>query len=260
MLPIGDRPILVHIMRIYAHFGFREFILCLGYKGEVIKDYFRNFLWNTLDVTVHLGPQQHYDFHGESGDEDWSVTLANTGEDTLTAYRVKQIERHLGSDSTFMLTYGDGVANIDLQSSLNFHRQSGKICTLTGIHPPGRFGELTLGTDSLCRRFNEKPQAEGGYINGGFMICERAFFEYLPDDPNVMLEDGPLKTLAQDRQLAVFRHEGFWQPMDNLKEVNLLNKLWNDGNAPWLIWDGEAARSDNLGSMARVQGQLEVVR
>ena len=236
MLPIGGRPILWHIMKTYAHHGHKEFILCLGYKGDMIRDYFRNYLWHTCDTTLKLGRNSAVQFHNRHDEEDWSVTLADTGEDSMTAYRIKQIEKYLGQDEEFLLTYGDGVGGIDIPGSIAQHRRLGKICTLAAVHPPGRFGEIGLADDSTVLGFNEKPQAEGGYINGGYMVCSRRIFDYLPDDPAIMFEQAPIKKLTADGQLAAFKHEGFWQPMDTFQEFSLLNRLWASGQAPWKVW------------------------
>jgi glucose-1-phosphate cytidylyltransferase len=236
MVPIGNRPILWHIMKYYAYFGHRDFILCLGYKGEMIKDYFRNYLWNTCDITLSLGRTAAVQFHSRHDEEDWNVTLADTGENSMTAYRIRTIQRYLGNDETFLLTYGDGVGNIDITASIEHHKKTGKICTLSAVHPPGRFGELGISGDDSIHGFNEKPQAEGGYINGGYMVCNRSIFDYLPDDPGMMLEQSPMKQLTADGKLAAFRHDGFWQPMDTFQEFTLLNKLWEDGKAPWKVW------------------------
>lgn len=236
MVPIGNRPILWHIMKTYAQYGHKEFILCLGYKGDMIKDYFRNYLWHTCDSTLRLGRSPGVIFHNNHNEEDWQVTLADTGENSMTAYRIKQIERYLGQDAHFLLTYGDGVGSVDIPASINQHMASGKTCTLTAVHPPGRFGELGLEADGTVQGFNEKPQAEGGFINGGFMVCSRSIFSYLPDDPAMMLEQEPMKQMTKDRQLGSFEHDGFWQPMDTYQEFTLLNKLWDSGQAPWKIW------------------------
>jgi glucose-1-phosphate cytidylyltransferase len=236
MLPIGNRPILWHIMKTYAHFGHKDFILCLGYKGDMIRDYFRNYLWNTCDATLRLGVEPETEFHTRHEEEDWTVTLADTGENSMTAYRVHLIRKYLAGDDAFLLTYGDGVGNIDINASIQFHKKSGQVCAMTAVHPPGRFGDLVLNDTGRVTAFNEKPQAEGGYINGGYMVCSRALFDYLPDDPGVMLEQDPMRTLTAKGQLAAFRHEGFWQPMDTVQEFNLLNSLWDKGNAPWKVW------------------------
>ncbi len=236
MLPIGNRPILWHIMKIYACWGHKEFILCLGYKGEVIKEYFRNYLWNTCDATLSLGASPAVRFHEPRNEEDWTVTLADTGLESMTAYRVRQIRRYLGDDPDFLLTYGDGVGNIDVRAGIEQHRHSGMVVTMTAVHPPGRFGELKVGPKGDVRSFNEKPQVEEGLINGGFMVCSQKLFDFLPDDPQVMLEQAPLRTLAAEGKLGVYLHSGFWQPMDTGPEFRLLNQLWTEGNPPWKVW------------------------
>jgi glucose-1-phosphate cytidylyltransferase len=236
MLPIGNRPILWHIMKTYAHHGHKDFILCLGYKGDMIRDYFRNYLWNTCDTTLRLGVEPETRFHTRHDEEDWTVTLADTGENSMTAYRIRLIRDYIGNDDAFLLTYGDGVGNIDINGSIQFHKKSGQICAMTAVHPPGRFGELGLDDDGRVHGFNEKPQAEYGYINGGYMVCSRRIFDYLPDDPGIMLEQDPMRKLTAEGQLAAFRHEGFWQPMDTFQEFTLLNNLWEKGNAPWKVW------------------------
>jgi glucose-1-phosphate cytidylyltransferase len=232
MLPIGSRPILWHIMKRYAQYGHNDFILCLGYKGEMIKEYFRNYRWNSNDVTVSLKKPKSPRFHPPEGMEDWTVTLCDTGLDSMTAWRVRAVRKYLGK-GTFFLTYGDGVGNIDLRKLLAFHRRSGAICTMTAVHPPGRFGDVRLGPNGKVKAFNEKPQTESGYINGGFMACETTLFDYLPDDLSAMLEEKPLRRLASEGKLAAYRHEGFWQPMDTYQEFTRLNKLWEMGDAPW---------------------------
>lgn len=241
MLPIGNRPILWHIMKIYAFHGFKEFILCLGYKGDIIKDYFRNYMWNTCDMTIQLGHRPGTVFHNGHGEEDWSVTLAETGEESMTAYRLRLVEKYLGDDEEFLFTYGDGVGPMDIRKSIDHHRACGKAVTLTAVHPPGRFGELGLNGDTTVRGFNEKPQVEGGYINGGYMVCNRRIFDYLPDDPNMMLEQDPMRNLSGDGELGAFLHKGFWQPMDTYQEFLMLNRMWDSGNAPWKIWDNPSS-------------------
>jgi len=236
MLPIGDRPILWHIMKTYSHYGFKQFILCLGYKGEMIKEYFRNYLWNTCDTTLYLGRDPEAKFHTRHTEEDWQVTLANTGEESLTGERIYRIQKYIGSDDAFLLTYGDGVGNIDIEASIAFHRKNDAVCTVTAVHPPGRFGELGLSDDATVLGFNEKPQTEGGYINGGYMVCSSRLFSYLEPKPAVMLEQEPLQTLAAEGKMGAFKHEGFWQPMDTFQEFSLLNKLWAEGRAPWKVW------------------------
>jgi glucose-1-phosphate cytidylyltransferase len=232
MLPIGARPILWHIMTRYALYGHKDFVLCLGYKGEMIKEYFRNYRWNSHDVTVSLRKPEAPQFHGAERSEDWTVSLCDTGLDTMTGWRVRAVRERVGK-GTFFLTYGDGVGNIDLKKLLASHRKSGAVCTMTAVHPPGRFGDISLGANGMVKNFNEKPQTETGYINGGFMACEPSLFDYLPDDPSVMLEEKPLQRLASEGKLAAYRHDGFWQPMDTYQEFTRLNRLWDAGDAPW---------------------------
>lgn len=236
MVPIGNRPILWHIMKTYAHYGHKDFILCLGYKGEMIKDYFRNYLWNICDSTLLLGRNPAVQFHDRHNEEDWSVTLADTGEDSMTAYRVRQIRRYVPAGEPFLLTYGDGLSDIDINASIAAHRASGKVCTLAAVHPAGRFGALRIEADGRIHNFSEKPQFEEAYVNGGYMVCDHALFGYLPDDPGVMLERQPMDDLVRDGQLHAFRHESFWQPMDTYQESQHLNKLWAEGRAPWKVW------------------------
>jgi glucose-1-phosphate cytidylyltransferase len=236
MVPIGKQPILWHIMKYYAHFGHREFILCLGYKGEIIKDYFRNYLWNTCDITLSLGRKQGVVFHDHHNEEDWSVTLADTGAESMTAYRVKMIQRYIPKDEPFLLTYGDGLSTIDINAAIQSHRASGKVCTISAVHPSGRFGALQLKEDGVVQSFEEKPQGESAYINGGYMVCNYRLFDYLPNDPGVMFERGPMPGLVKDGQLHAYCHDGFWQPMDTFQEQQYLNRLWAENKAPWKIW------------------------
>ena len=236
MVPIGDRPILWHIMKIYAAQGFKEFVLCLGYKGEMIKDYFRNYLWMTSDVTLKLGRDPGVEFRDSHDEEDWRVTLAGTGEETMTAGRIKRIQRYIGEDEEFFLTYGDGVGAVDVRAALEFHRSHGKLLTLTAVHPPGRFGELGMTDEHTVVEFNEKPQTEAGWINGGFFIASRKIFDYLDGGDGQMFEQEPVRKLASEGEVKAFIHRGFWQPMDTYQEFLLLNRLWNEGRAPWRTW------------------------
>ena len=236
MVPIGSQPILWHIMKIYAHYGHREFILCLGYKGGMIKDYFRNYLWNTSDVTLKLGRQPGVQFHDRHDEEDWSVTLADTGEDAMTGWRVRQIQRYLAPGESFLLTYGDGLATIDINASIEAHVAAGKACTISAVHPAGRFGAVRIEDDGSIHMFTEKPQFEEAYVNGGFMVCDHRLFDYLPDDPGVMLERKPMDDMVRDGQLNAYKHEGFWQPMDTYQEAQYMNKIWLEGSAPWKVW------------------------
>lgn len=234
MLPIGRQPILWHIMKLYAHYGHKDFVLCLGYKGQSIKDYILNYRYLNSDFTVRLGEKNEVVFHNPSDESDWTVTLADTGEDTMTGARLKRVEKYIRGD-VFLMSYGDGVGDVNLRGLIEFHKQHGKLVTLTGVRPPGRFGELGT-SDHLVTEFNEKPQTTDGVINGGFFVFSRKFFDYLSDDPNLVLEQSPLRRAAADKQLMCFHHEGFWQPMDTFREFELLNHLWETNQAPWKVW------------------------
>ena len=236
MVPIGRHPVLWHIMKIYAHFGHREFVLCLGYKAEMIREYFRNYLWNTCDATLQLGLDPAVRFHHRHDEEDWTVTLADTGEDSMTAYRIRLVQKYISPDETFLLTYGDGLSDIDINESIRCHEKAGKVCTIAAVHPAGRFGALSIDERGHIHTFNEKPQVEEAYINGGFMICNDKIFEYLKGDPTIMFERQPIADLVSDGQLNSYKHEGFWQPMDTYQESQYLNELWEAGNAPWKLW------------------------
>lgn len=236
MVPIGPQPILWHIMKYYAHFGHKEFILCLGYKGEMIKDYFRNYLWHRCDVTMSLGRQPKLKFHGRHDEQDWSVTLLDTGENSMTGYRLKQVQRHLRKGEMFLFTYGDSLTNIDINATIKEHHRVKRTCTISAVHPAGRFGSLIIEPDGSIRTFVEKPQMEEAYINGGYMVCNYEVFDYLTDDPGVMFEREPIARLVKDGEMHSHRHEGFWQPMDTYQEMQYLNQLWQDAKAPWKVW------------------------
>ncbi len=235
MVPIGSRPILWHIMRTYAAHGHTEFILCLGYKGEVIKDWFRNLHWMLSDVKLSIGQPDGVQFYTEIEEKGWSVTMADTGQETMTGGRIKRIEKFLGGDEEFLLTYGDGVGRVDITASIAYHRASGRALTLTGVRPPGRWGELQV-SDGRVTTFLEKAQTSGGRINGGFFVANRRVFDYLNDDPGLIFEQQPLTAMSRDGQLGCFLHDGFWQPMDTYQEYVLLNRLWDEGRAEWKIW------------------------
>jgi len=235
MIEVGNRPIVWHIMRNYAHFGFDEFVLCLGYKGDAFKEYFLNYRALANDCTVRLGRDWGVSvMNGGDDDVDWSVTLADTGQDVMTGARVRRVARYLNSE-TFMLTYGDGLADVDLAKLLAFHREQGLMVTVTGVRPPSRFGELDV-EGTRVSTFMEKPQVSGGVVNGGFFVCQHEFLDYLDDDPTCVLEGEPLRKAAKDGQLAVYTHEGFWQCMDTFREYEILNRLWQSGDAPWRVW------------------------
>jgi len=234
MVEVGGRPVVWHIMRIYAGYGFKRFLLCLGYMGLVIKQYFLNYRTIANDFTVTLGQRQNITFADQDDDVDWTVTLADTGLNTMTGARVKLVEKHLNGD-TFMLTYGDGLADIDIRALLRFHREMGRLVTVTGVHPPSRFGEMDV-SGRVVQAFTEKPQVSQGVVNGGFLVCQRGFLDYLSADESCVLEQEPLKHVAADGQLAVYTHDGFWQCMDTFREYELLTKLWEENRAPWRIW------------------------
>lgn len=236
MIPIGNYPILWHIMKYYSTFGHKDFILCLGYKSEVIKDFFVNYEIRANDFTITLGSDDSVNYKRRHGEEGWKITMAETGNNTMTGARVKRIQNYIGNDEYFMLTYGDGVGDVDLEKLIAFHLSHGKIVTLTGVRPPGRFGELEYDQQNRVLGFNEKPQTSAGRINGGFFICNREIFKYLNDDENLILEQEPMKALVQDGQLMVYAHEGFWQPMDTSREFSLLNKMYENKQAPWVRW------------------------
>jgi glucose-1-phosphate cytidylyltransferase len=236
LLPIGGRPILWHIMKTYAHHGFKDFVLCLGYKGWLIKEFFLNYRSMSRDLRVTLGPGGKTEHLGSAPDEDWSVLLADTGEATMTGGRLAAVRKYLDGDDLVMCTYGDGVANIDLAKLVAFHRGHGKIATVTAVRPPGRFGELSLQQGAVVE-FSEKPQAAGGLINGGFFVLDaRRIFDYVKDETGCVLETEPMRALVRDGQLAAYEHTGYWQPMDTLREFNMLNDLWSSGRAPWKVW------------------------
>lgn len=234
MVEVGGRPLLWHIMHIYAHYGFKDFILCLGYKGQMIKDYFLNYQAMNNDFTVKLGEHNSIQIHSTHQEKDWSVTLAETGEESKTATRVKKIEKYI-DDETFMLTYGDGVADINLKKLLEFHKSHGKIGTATGVHPSSRFGELSIA-DNRVLSFSEKPQMQTGLINGGFFVFNKDFFDYLNANKDQMLELEPLEKLASDGELRAYKHDGFWQCVDTYRELETLNELWKTQKAPWKTW------------------------
>lgn len=234
MVEIGGKPILWHIMKIYERHGIEEFVLCLGYKGEKIKEYFLQYEAMSSDFTLQLGKRGGLEFHSPLAERNWRVTLADTGQDAMTGARVKRVQRHVGTE-TFCLTYGDGVSDVDLGAVLAFHRSHGCIGTVTAVRPPGRFGELDVAGD-LVSSFSEKPPAAHGLVNGGFFVFERGIFDYLSADDDCILERTPLESLARDGQLRVFRHEGFWQCVDTYRDYELLMSLWGSGHAPWKKW------------------------
>ena len=236
MVYIGERPILWHIMKIYACYGHKDFILPLGYKGDMIKEFFLHYEVMNNDITIELGKQESCQVHNSHNENDWKITLANTGEDTLKGGRIKRIEQYI-RDDIFLLTYGDGVANVDIDALVKFHRSHGKTVTLTGVSPIARFGELGI-EGNLVTRFQEKPQATSatGLINGGFFVLNREIFDYLTTDGNCDFEFGALEELARAGELMVYKHKGYWACMDTLRDMEYLNNAWSRGQAQWKIW------------------------
>jgi glucose-1-phosphate cytidylyltransferase len=235
MVPIGDLPILWHIMQLYSHYGHNDFIICLGYKGSVIKDWFRNYLWHVSDVQFQLDQPISATFSSPSQIPSWNITLAETGQDNMTGSRLFSVQKYLADEEDFLLTYGDGLGNVDINSSIEYHHTQNKVLTLTGVRPPGRFGEI-LVDNGRVKTFLEKPQTSSGLVNGGFFVANRRIFDYLHDDPSLVFEREPLTALAADDQLSCFHHSGFWQPMDTYQEFLYLNELWSKNIAPWKCW------------------------
>ena len=231
MVEIGGKPILWHIMGIYASHGFKDFLVACGYKGEMIKEYFHNFFVHNSDYLIDLRDGSHEVLN--TNGIDWRIAVIDTGVDTMTGGRILRLRKWVG-EQTFMVTYGDGLADIDIASLASFHKSHGKLATVTAVRPPARFGALNLCGDEV-REFSEKPQTGEGWINGGFFVFEPGVFEYLKGNDSV-LERETLEQLAADRQLVAYRHRGFWQPMDTLREKNLLESLWERGSAPWKTW------------------------
>jgi len=234
LVDIGGRPILWHIMKGYAARGFTEFILCLGYKGHRIREYFLHYEAMNNDFTIELGRRDAIQFHDGHRETGWRVTLVDTGIETQTGARVKRASRYLRGDQ-FMLTYGDGVSNVDPRALLAFHEQRGTLGTVTGVRPSSRFGELRADS-GLVREFSEKPRMHEGLINGGFFVFERPFLDYLDEEPHCVLEREPLERLAGDGQLAVYAHDGFWQCMDTYRDYQHLKQLWESGEPEWKTW------------------------
>jgi len=233
MVEIGGKPILWHILKTYSAHGVNDFIICCGYKGYVIKEYFANYFLHESDVTIDMrdnSMQVHQNYA-----EPWSITLVDTGEFSMTGGRLKRVSDYLKDEEDFCFTYGDGVGNIDLTSLINFHKQHGKLVTMTATRPPGRYGALKFGDNNVVLKFQEKPDGDGSWINGGYFVMKSSVLNRIDNDATTW-EAEPLSGLAKDHQLVAFKHEGFWQPMDTLREKNLLNDLWQSGKAPWKVW------------------------
>ena len=232
MIEIGDMPIIWHIMKIYSSQGFNDFVICLGYKGYMIKEYFTNYILHKSDVTIDLTANK-IKMH-DSKAEPWSITLIDTGLNTMTGGRIKRIEKYIGAE-TFLLTYGDGVANINIPASIAAHKKHGKLCTVTAVQPSGRFGAIIVGEDNNVKAFAEKPKGDGAWINGGFFVCEPGVIRYIKDDDSIW-EREPMEQICADGQMMVYKHEGFWKPMDTLRDKTELENEWRSGNAKWKTW------------------------
>lgn len=233
LVEIGGFPILWHIMKIYSHYGFNEFIICCGYKGYAIKDYFHNFYLHHTDVTFDL--EKNEIVYHRSTSEPWKVTLVDTGLNTMTGGRIKQIQPYIGNE-TFMLTYGDGVGDIDIINLVNFHISNGRLATLTAVQPHGRFGAIEMDSGNLVASFQEKPAGDGAWINAGFFVLEPGIFDYITEGDSTIWERAPLENLAKDHQLDAYNHNGFWRPMDTLRDKLELERLWGTEKAPWKVW------------------------
>ena len=233
MIEIGEKPILWHIMKIYSYYGFDEFIICVGYKGYQIKEYFANYFLHESDVTFDFDGGEKRAIHSHTA-EPWKVTLLDTGIETQTGGRIRRIRNYLGNER-FMLTYGDGVADIDLKKLLDFHQSHGKLATVTAVRPLGRFGALRINKDARVERFQEKTEGNNSWINGGFFVLEPGVLDYIEGD-QMPFEDEPVRKLAKESQLMAYEHNGFWQPMDTMREKNMLDELWRSGKAPWKVW------------------------
>ena len=231
MVEIGGLPILLHIMKIYGHHGITDFVVCLGYKGYMIKEYFANYFLHTADVRFDLAANSMDVL--QSSAEPWRVTLVDTGSETMTGGRVKRIAEHIDGER-FLLTYGDGVADVDIRETIRFHEAQGKAVTMTVARPPGRFGQVAIDGDTVTS-FQEKPEGEGGWVNAGFFVMEPGVLDYIDGDAT-LLEREPLENLAADSQLTAYRHRGFWLPMDTLRDKQALDNLWQSGDAPWKVW------------------------
>lgn len=234
LVQIGERPILWHIMKLYSHHGFRRFILCLGYKSWLIKEFFLRYREIVSDFTLELASDHTPVFRDSSGDENWEITFAETGLTTATGARLWRVRDYIDTE-TFMFTYGDGIGQVDVGRLLDFHYEQGRIGTVTGVHPTSRYGEMAVAGTRVVE-FNEKPTTAEGFVSGGFFVFQRDFLRYFDDDPQLFFEHAPLRNLARDGQLSVYPHTDFWLGMDTYRELTLLNELWESGMAPWKVW------------------------
>ena len=233
MVEIGGKPILWHIMKIYSHYGYNEFVICLGYKGYVIKEYFANYFLHQSDVTIDIA-ENKLEVHNSHA-EPWKITLVDTGIDSMTGGRIKRAAKYLNNEP-FLLTYGDGVGNVDIKALVDFHKKNKKLVTVTAVQPLGRFGALSIDDTDSVSSFYEKPQGDGAWINGGFFVCEPEAINYIKEDATIW-ERAPMEAIAAEGQMAAFRHEGFWKPMDTFRDKNELEEDWNSGQAQWKLWN-----------------------
>jgi glucose-1-phosphate cytidylyltransferase len=233
MVEIGGKPILWHIMKIYSHYGYNEFVICLGYKGYVIKEYFANYFLHQSDVTIDIAGNK-LEVHNSQA-EPWKITLVDTGVNSMTGGRIKRASKYLNNEP-FLLTYGDGVSNVDIKALVDFHQKNKKLVTVTAVQPSGRFGALSIDETDAVSSFYEKPQGDGAWINGGFFVCQPEAINYIEEDATIW-ERAPMETIAAQGQMAAFRHEGFWKPMDTLRDKNELEEDWNKGEAQWKLWN-----------------------
>ena len=233
MVEIGGKPILWHIMKIYSHFGFNDFVILTGYKSHVIKDYFVNYYNRYSDITVDMS-NNTVKIH-KTRHEPWKVTMLYTGENTMTGGRIKKAQSYIG-EKPFLLTYGDGVSNVDINALIKYHKASKKLMTLTSVQPSGKFGAININENNDILSFSEKPKGDGAWINGGFFVCEPQVFDYIKEDDSTIFEREPLENLAKDNQLNAYKHSGFWRPMDTLKDKIELTELWQASKAPWALW------------------------
>lgn len=233
MVEIGGKPILWHIMKIYSHYGFNDFIILTGYKSHIIKDYFVHYYQQYSDITVDM-QNNSVEIH-RIKTEPWKVTMLYTGQDTMTGGRIKKAQEYIGNEP-FLLTYGDGVSDVNIDDLIKSHKESGKTVTMTAVQPSGRFGALVIKDDNMITSFMEKPKGDESWINGGFFVCQPQVFDYIPNGDDVIFERAPLENLAKDRKLNAYKHEGFWRPMDTLKDKNDLTEMWVKNTAPWAVW------------------------
>ena len=232
MIPVGPFPIIFHIMKLYAKFNHKDFIVCLGYKGQILKDFFLNYESSTRDFSIAFGTGK-INYHNDPTEDDWNVTLADTGLRSMTGSRISQIKNYIGNED-FMITYGDGLSDVDIDKLIAFHKSHRKVLTVTGVRPPARFGEMSTNENGEVLQFNEKPQASSGRISGGFFVASPKIFDYLTDNEDLVFEQEPMQKLVSDNELMMYEHDGFWQPMDTSREYQLLNSLYNKGEAPWI--------------------------